>query len=64
MTIILKNKATLLFDDFIFKCSIGKNGNLVYPKTILNVGQKVLHQLIQSIRKLLIFLKFAIKDVM
>ena len=26
MTIILKNKATLLFDDFIFKCSIGKNG--------------------------------------
>ena len=26
MTIILKNKATLLFDDFIFKCSIGKLG--------------------------------------
>ena len=26
MTIILKNKATLLFDDFIFKCSIGKFG--------------------------------------
>ena len=26
MTIILKNKATLHFDDFIFKCSIGKNG--------------------------------------
>ena len=26
MTITLKNKATLLFDDFIFKCSIGKNG--------------------------------------
>ena len=26
MTIILKNKATLLFDDFVFKCSIGKNG--------------------------------------
>jgi Uncharacterized protein conserved in bacteria len=26
MTIILKNKATLLFDDFIFKCAIGKNG--------------------------------------
>ena len=26
MTIILKNKATLIFDDFIFKCSIGKNG--------------------------------------
>ena len=26
MTIILKNKATLIFDDFIFKCSIGKKG--------------------------------------
>ena len=26
MTIILKNKDTLVFDDFCFKCSIGKNG--------------------------------------
>ena len=26
MTIILKNKATLLFDEFIFKCTIGQNG--------------------------------------
>ena len=26
MTIIVKNKVTLLFDDFIFKCSVGKNG--------------------------------------
>ena len=26
MTIILKNKATLLFDDFIFKCTIGEKG--------------------------------------
>ena len=26
MTIILKNKVTLHFDDFIFKCSIGKKG--------------------------------------
>jgi len=26
MTIILKNKYTLLIDDFFFKCSIGKNG--------------------------------------
>ena len=26
MTIILKNKATLQFDDFIFRCSIGKGG--------------------------------------
>ena len=26
MTIILKNKASLVFDDFIFRCSIGKKG--------------------------------------
>ena len=26
MTIVLKNKATLLFDDFIFPCSVGKKG--------------------------------------
>ncbi len=26
MPIILKNKETLIFDDFIFNCSIGKNG--------------------------------------
>ena len=26
MTIILKNKVTLKFDDFHFKCSIGKKG--------------------------------------
>ena len=26
MTIILKNKATLLFDEFIFRCSIGQKG--------------------------------------
>ena len=26
MTIILKNKATLIFDDFVFQCSIGKRG--------------------------------------
>ena len=26
MTIILKNKDTLIFDDFKFKCCIGKNG--------------------------------------
>jgi len=26
MRIILKNKETLLFDDFVFKCSIGKKG--------------------------------------
>ena len=26
MRIIIKNKETLLYDDFIFKCSIGKKG--------------------------------------
>ena len=26
MRIILKNKETLLYDDFKFRCSIGKNG--------------------------------------
>ena len=26
MTIIIKNKETLIFDNFIFKCSVGKNG--------------------------------------
>ena len=26
MTIILKNKETLKFDDFYFKCTIGKKG--------------------------------------
>ena len=26
MTIIIKNKVTLIFDDFIFRCSIGKKG--------------------------------------
>ena len=26
MTIILKNKETLIYDDFCFKCCVGKNG--------------------------------------
>ena len=26
MTIIVKNKDTLIFDDFKFKCCVGKNG--------------------------------------
>ena len=26
MTIIIKNKETLIFDDFSFKCCVGKNG--------------------------------------
>ena len=26
MRIIIKNKETLLYDDFTFKCCIGKNG--------------------------------------
>ena len=33
MTIILKNKDTLIFDDFKFKCSIGKKG----IKTLLDI---------------------------
>ena len=26
MTIIIKNKETLIYDDFIFKCCVGKKG--------------------------------------
>ena len=26
MTIVIKNKETLIYDDFIFKCCVGKNG--------------------------------------
>ena len=26
MTIIVKNKDTLIYDDFIFRCCVGKNG--------------------------------------
>ena len=28
MTIIVKNKETLVFEDFSFKCCIGKNGRV------------------------------------
>ena len=46
MTIIIKNKGTLLVDDFKFKCSIGKNGfskkkhegDLTTPKGKFNLG--------------------------
>ncbi len=46
MIIIVKNKDTLLVDDFIFKCSIGKKGfcnekvegDLKTPKGIFNLG--------------------------
>ena len=46
MTIIIKNKETLLIDDFKFKCSIGKKGvcnnkiegDLTTPKGIFNLG--------------------------
>ena len=46
MIIIVKNKDTLLIDDFIFKCSIGKKGfcnekvegDLTTPKGIFNLG--------------------------
>ena len=32
MTIIIKNKETLLYDDFKFKCSVGKKGFSRYKK--------------------------------
>ena len=32
MTIFLKNKHTLQFDDFYFKCCIGKNGNTGFKR--------------------------------
>ena len=46
MTIIIKNKETLLFDDFKFKCSIGKKGfnkekkegDETTPKGLFNLG--------------------------
>ena len=46
MTIIIKNKGTLLIDDFRFKCSIGKKGfsrhkkenDLKTPRGIFNLG--------------------------
>jgi len=46
MTIILKNKDTLQIEDFIFKCSIGKNGisknkiegDKKTPKGIFSIG--------------------------
>ena len=46
MTIIIKNKDTLAFDDFVFKCAIGKKGSttkknegdLKTPKGIFTIG--------------------------
>jgi len=46
MTILLKNKQTLQIEDFIFKCSVGKNGlsklkkegDLKTPKGIFGLG--------------------------
>ena len=46
MQIILKNKDTLLFDEFKFKCSIGKKGvtsnkregDLKTPKGVYSLG--------------------------
>ena len=42
MTIVLKNKQTLLFDDFIFKCSIGKKGFTKKIKVTPKQGRVVL----------------------
>ena len=47
MTIIVKNKDTLVFDDFIFKCCVGKNGfsnkkkegDKCTPKGIFKIGK-------------------------
>ena len=47
MLIVLKNKDTLVFDDFIFKCSIGRNGlnskkkegDGTTPKGIFSLGK-------------------------
>ena len=47
MLIVLKNKDTLVFDDFTFKCSIGKNGlnskkkegDGTTPKGIFSLGK-------------------------
>ena len=46
MTIIIKNKETLLYDDFKFKCSVGKKGfcknkkegDYATPKGIFRLG--------------------------
>ena len=35
MTIIVKNKETLLFDEFKFKCSVGKKGLVKIKKRVI-----------------------------
>ena len=42
MTIIIKNKATLLFDDFKIKCSVGKKGFSIKKKKEIILHQGVL----------------------
>ena len=32
MTIIIKNKETLIYDDFIFRCCLGKKGTARHKK--------------------------------
>ena len=32
MTIIVKNKETLIYDDFIFRCCLGKKGTARHKK--------------------------------
>ena len=47
MTIFIKNKETLIIDEFIFRCCVGKNGTSINkiegdkktPKGIFNIGQ-------------------------
>ena len=45
MPIVIKNKATLLFDDFKFRCSIGKNGFKRHKKEGDNSTPKGIFQL-------------------
>ena len=48
MLLTLKNKGTLIIDDFVFKCSIGKNGT----KTRKREGDKATPKGIYSLGKL------------
>ncbi len=64
MKIILKNKDTLLFDDFKFKCSIGKNGlthnkfegDKKTPKGVFSLGPLFY-------RKRILYLKTKLKKI-
>ena len=46
MLITLKNKDTLKIDDYILKCSIGKNGITSKKKKVTNVHHEVFLRLV------------------